>query len=122
VEKPSPSVHTKIQNTVSFHSIHASETQAKIVDSIARGLLLDVLVHETLVELVPQAVVDKGGLLLVRLGPAAVLEDDIVVPAALDAHVRLGGVRVLLFEQRVPGQDVLHADSLLLLSPLGFLQ
>ncbi len=86
------------------------------------GLLLDVLVHETLVELVPQAVVDKGGLLLVRLGAAAILEDDIVVPAALDAHVRLGGVRVLLLEQRIAGQNVLHADSLLLLSPLSFLQ
>jgi hypothetical protein len=74
------------------------------------------------VELIPKAVVDKGGLLLVRLGPTAILENDIVVPAPFDAHVRLGGVRVLLLEQRVSGQDVLHADSLLLLSPLGFLK
>jgi len=117
-KKAFTSVHTKYR-TQFLSTQYTRFRNKKIVDSSG---LLDVLVHETLVELVPQAVVDKGGLLLVRLGPAAVLEDDIVVPAALDAHVRLGGVRVLLLEQRVAGQDVLHADSLLLLSALGFLQ
>jgi len=73
------------------------------------------------VELISEAVVDEGGLLLVRLGPAAILEDHIVVPTTLDPHVGLGSVGILLLEQRIAGENVLHADTLLLLSPLSFL-
>ena len=58
--------------------------------------LLDIFVHKSLVEFVSKAVVDEGGLLLVGFSAAAILEDNIVVPTALDPHVGLGRFRVLL--------------------------
>ena len=39
-------------------------------------LLLDILVHELLVELVPEAVVDEGGVFVLRLRSAAILNKD----------------------------------------------
>lgn len=55
--------------------------------------LLDVLAHELSVEIASERIVDEGLLLLVGLCPGAVLEDDVVVPTALDLHVRLVGGR-----------------------------
>ena len=66
--------------------------------------LLDVLVHELFVELVPEGVVDEAGLFFLGDGPGAVLEHHVVVPAPLDPEiglVRRG--RVPLLHQRVPG-------------------
>ena len=62
---------------------------------------LDVLVHKLSMKLVPEAVVDEGNVLVVWLGPGAVLEHNVVVPALLDLHVGLGAVAVLLLEERV---------------------
>ena len=84
---------------------------------------LDVLLHELPVEVRPQRVVDELGLLLVRLGPGAVLEDDVVVPAPLDPKVgllRRAGVAVL--HEGVAGEDVLHPDLLLVRAALVLLE
>ena len=74
-------------------------------------------------EVRPQRVVDELRLLLVRLGPGAVLEDDVVVPAALDPKVgllRRAGVAVL--HEGVAGEDVLHPDLLLVRAALVLLE
>ena len=72
-------------------------------------------------ELVSKTVVDEGGLLVVRLRPAAVLEHNIVVPPTFNLHVGLCGLGVLLLEERVPGENVFHPDPLLLIASLHLL-
>ena len=79
-----------------------------------RDRSLNVLAHELPVEVAPQRVVDEGLLLLVRLGPGAVLEDDVVVPTTLDLQAGLVGCRrgsVLFAKQRVARQNVLHPEK-----------
>lgn len=83
--------------------------------------LLNIFVHKLLVELVSKTVVDEGGLLVVRLRPAAVLEHNIVVPPTFNLHVGLCGLGVLLLEERVPGENVFHPDPLLLIASLHLL-
>ena len=58
----------------------------------------NIFIHKLPMELVPEAVVDEGGLLVVRLGPGAILEDHVVVPPLLDLHVGLALVRVFLLQ------------------------
>ena len=65
------------------------------------SFLLDVLVHEPLVELIAQTVVDEVCLLGIRLSSGAVLEHNIVIPTLLDLHVSLASVGILLFQKRV---------------------
>lgn len=49
--------------------------------------LLDIFVHELSVEVAPEAVVDESLLLFVWLGPGAIFEDDVVVPAPFEPQV-----------------------------------
>ena len=81
--------------------------------------LLDVLAHELSVEIASERIVDEGLLLLVGLCPGAVLEDDVVVPAALDLHVRLVGGRwrsIFLAQERIARQNVLHPTKTIFIS------
>ncbi len=50
-------------------------------------ILFDVLIHELLMELAPERVVDESFFLLFRFGSGAVLKDHIVVPSSLDSEI-----------------------------------
>ena len=75
---------------------------------------LNVLAHKLSVKFASQGVIDESLLLLVGFGPRAIFEHNIIVPSSLHLHVRLVSsrrVRVLLAEQRIAGQNVLHPDG-----------
>ena len=98
-----------------------TETLDNDVDNIV-WYLLNIFVHKLLVELVSKTVVDKGGLFVVRLRSAAVLEYDVIVPPPFYLHVRLSLLGVFLLEKGVSREDVLHPNSLLFVSSLHLLK
>merc|ERR1719195_569283 len=81
---------------------------------------LDVFIHESFVEFIPQTVIDESCVLVVRLSPGAVLEYNIIIPSLLNLHIRLPISSILFFQERVSGKDVLHPYLLLLITFLHF--
>ncbi|KAH9391403.1 hypothetical protein TYRP_007009 [Tyrophagus putrescentiae] len=70
---------------------------------------LDVLLHELAVKVRAQRVIDEAPLVL-ALALGAVLEDHIVVPASLHLEARRAALAAACVQQRIPREDVLHAN------------